>query len=63
MARSLDHDPTWIGVREVMRLGMQATTVYRLALLGSIRYRAEPGRALQFHRDDVMKYRPSGDEV
>jgi hypothetical protein len=60
MARPIEDTgpPDWIGVRQAVdKFGMSSSALYRLALLGSIRYRAEPGCPLRFHRDDVAKYR------
>jgi len=45
----------WASGREACRLsGKNIYMLYKLALLGLIRFEAAPGQSVKFHRDDLL---------
>lgn len=46
----------WVAGRPAVRLsGHNIYMLYKLALTGRLRYRADPGQSVRFHRDDLVR--------
>lgn len=52
----VDSTGTWVSGRPAVRLsGKNIYMLYKFALTGRLRYRADAGQSVRFHRDDLQR--------